>query len=103
MGVLTLETRSAPQHLVARHVRQVEIEQDDVVVVELAEVDALFAEVGSVDVETFRLQHQFDALRGRAVVLNQQDTHEYPLPPRRSDLYPNRQPCEFGWVRLIRG
>jgi hypothetical protein len=39
------------QNLVAGHVRQVQVEQDDVVVIELAEIDALFAEVGRIDVE----------------------------------------------------
>ena len=33
------------QNLVAGHVRQVEIEKNDVVVVEFAEIDALFAEI----------------------------------------------------------
>ena len=67
------------QHLVARHVGQVQVEQDDVVVVELAEIDAFFAEVGRVDVEALGLEHQLDALRGRAVVFNQQNAHASPL------------------------
>ena len=40
------------QNLVAAHVRQVEIQKNDVVVVELAEVDAFLAQIGRVDVET---------------------------------------------------
>jgi hypothetical protein len=40
------------EHIGSRHVRQVEIEQDDVVVVELAEIDPFLAEVRRVDVET---------------------------------------------------
>ena len=63
------------QDLVARQVRQVEVEQDEVVVVELAEVDAFFAQVGGVDVETFRLEHQFDALGRRGIILDQQYPH----------------------------
>ena len=68
---LDLGHAQRPQHLVAGHVGQIEVEQDDVVVVELAEVDAFLAEVRHVDVEILRLEHQFDALRRRAVVLDQ--------------------------------
>ena len=71
IGVLTLETRSDAQHLEAGHVRQVQVEQDDVVVVELAEIDALFAEIRRVDVEALGLEHQLDRLRSGAIVLNQ--------------------------------
>ena len=71
IGVLTLATRSVRKHLVAGHVRQVEVEKDDVVVVELAEIDALFAEIGRVDVEIFGFEHQLDALSRGAVVFDQ--------------------------------
>ena len=40
-----------------------------------AEVDALFAEVRRVHIETFRFEHQLDALRRGAIVLNQEYTH----------------------------
>ena len=63
------------QNLIARHVGQIEIEQDDVVIVELAEIDAFFAEIGGVDVETFGLEHQLDALGRRGIVLDQQNSH----------------------------
>jgi hypothetical protein len=43
IGVLTLAEAQLLQHLVARHVGQVQVQEDDVVVVELAEIDALFA------------------------------------------------------------
>ena len=62
---LHLGQAQRPQHFVAGHVGEVQVEQDDVVVVELAEIDALFAEIGRVDVEALRFQHQFDALCGR--------------------------------------
>ena len=71
IGVLILVTPQSPQDFVARHVRQIEVEEDDVVVVELAEIDAFLAEIRDVDVEILRLEHQFDALRRRAVVLDQ--------------------------------
>ena len=70
------------QHFIARHVGQVQVEQDDVVVIELAEIDAFFAEIGRVDVETFRLEHQLDALGRRGIVLDQQYPHlESPMVP----------------------
>ncbi len=53
------------------HVGQAEVKQDQVVIVDLAEVDTFFAEVGRIDVKAFRLEHQLDALRGGAIVFNQ--------------------------------
>src|SRR5581483_9298932 len=76
---LDLGDAQRPQHLEARHVRQVQIEQDDVVVVQFSEVDTLFAEIRRVDVEALGLEHQFDRLRSGAIVLNQQDAHASPL------------------------
>ena len=61
--------------LVARHVRKVQVEKDDVVVVELAEVDALFAEIRRIDVEVLGFQHQLDALRSCAVVFDKKYAH----------------------------
>src|SRR6185437_9844160 len=63
------------EHLIAGHVGQVEIEQNDVVVIELAEIDPLLAEVGDIDVEILRLQHQFNALCGRRIVFDQKYPH----------------------------
>ena len=60
IGVLTFATRERAQNLVARHVGEVQVEQDDVVVVELAEVDALLAEIRRVDVEVLGFEHQLD-------------------------------------------
>lgn len=55
IGVETFETRSVFRTSAA-HVRQIKIEQNDVVVVQLSEVDTLFAQVGRVNVKTFRLR-----------------------------------------------
>src|SRR3989344_2044756 len=64
-----------------RHVGQIEVEQDDVVVIELAEVDAFLTEVGGVDVEALGLEHQLDGLSGRTVVFDEQNAHwRYPYP-----------------------
>src|SRR5207302_7057398 len=77
---LDLGNAQRPQDLVTRHIGQVEIEQDDVVVVELSEIDAFFSEVRRIDVETLGFEHQLDRLRGRAIVFNQQNAHASPLP-----------------------
>ena len=68
---LDLRDPQGAQNLEARHVGQVQVEQDDVVVVELAEVDALFAEIRRIDVEALGFEHQLDGLGGRAVVFNE--------------------------------
>src|ERR1700737_768828 len=39
------------QHVKSRHIGQVQIEEDNIVVVDLAEVDAFLAEIGRIDVE----------------------------------------------------
>ncbi len=75
MGVLDLGDPKRAQNLVTGHVGQVQVEQDDVVIIELAEVDPLLAKVGDIDVEVLRLQHQFDALRGRRIVFDQKYPH----------------------------
>ena len=76
---LDLGEAKRPQHFVAGHVGEVQVEENDVVVVELAEVDALFTEVRRVDVEALRFQHQLDALCGCTVVFYQQNAHFIPL------------------------
>ena len=67
------------QHVIAVHVRQVQVEDDNVVVIELAEVDAFLAQVGGEDVKAVGAQHQFDALRHRGIVFDQQHSHVWPL------------------------
>src|ERR1035437_7893254 len=76
---LHLGDAQAPQHFEARHIRQVQIEQDDVVIVQLAEIDPLFTEVGGVEVEALGFEHQLDGMSGRAVILNQQYAHASPF------------------------
>src|SRR6185295_17199767 len=67
------------QNFVTAHVGQIQIEKDDVVVVKFAQIDTFLAEIRRIDVETFRLQHQFDALRGGGVVFNKKNSHPKPL------------------------
>ena len=64
------------EHVIAVHVGQIEIEADDVVIVELAEVQALFAKIRRVDVEAFGGKHQLDALGGGRLVFDQQHAHD---------------------------
>ena len=66
------------QHLVAVDVRQHQIEDDDVVVVELADLQPVLAEIGRVDDEVFLAQHHFDAGGRCGIVLDQQNTHRKP-------------------------
>ena len=48
---LDLGHSQRPQDLIAGHVGQIQVQQDDVVVVELAEIDPFLAQVRHVDVE----------------------------------------------------
>ena len=68
------------QNLVAGDVWQVQIEQYDIVIVELAEIDTLFAKVGGIEVEALRLKHQLNGLSDGGIVFNQQNAHSNPLP-----------------------
>ena len=45
------------EDFIAAHIGQIEIQQNDIVIIELAEIDAFFTQIGGVAVETFRLQH----------------------------------------------
>jgi hypothetical protein len=61
------------------HVGQVQVEQDDVVIIQLAQIQALFPEVRRIDVETFGRQHKLDRLcRGR-FIFDQKHPHVQPL------------------------
>ncbi len=82
---LYLRDSQGAQHLVSRHVRQIQVQENDVVVVELAEIDALFAQIRCVDIEALGFEHQLNRLSGGAVILDQQDAHASPL-HRRAGL-----------------
>ena len=82
---LHLRQTQGPQHFVAGHVGQVEIEEDEIVVVELAEIDAFFTQIGRIDVEAFGLEHQLDALCDRAVIFDQKNAHEKVLSASRAE------------------
>src|SRR6185295_17501043 len=86
----------------ARHVRQGQVEQDDVVVVELAQIDTLFAEVRRVDVETLGFEPLLDRLRRRAIVFNQQNAHASPLLRPLGSGRQAERPCKTPWDNSIR-
>ena len=67
------------QHIVAVHVGQVEIKEDNVIVIELAEIQALFSKVGAIDVKALSAQHQFDAAADGWIIFDQQNTHSRSL------------------------
>src|SRR5262249_19117111 len=60
-----------PENLVPVDVRQHEVENDNVVVIELADFEAVLAEVGRVTDEAFRSKHQLDALGRRRIILDE--------------------------------
>ena len=74
-GRLDLGHAESLKNLVAMHVRQVEVENDDVVVVKLSEIDTLFAKIGRVDVKAFHREHHVDASRRGLIVLYQKHSH----------------------------
>src|SRR5471030_173312 len=63
------------EDLKAAHIGQLQVQNDDVVIVKLAQIDPFFAEIGGVDVKAFTAQHQLDASRHSAVVFNQEYAH----------------------------
>src|SRR5262249_44350657 len=100
---LHLGDAQGPQNLETRHVGQVEVEQDYVVVVQLAEIDALFAEIRRIDVEALGFEHQLDRLRRRAVVFDQQHAHANPLlAALGSDRRAAAAASETPWDKSIR-
>src|SRR5690606_748829 len=56
-------------------VGQIEVEQDDVVIIQLAQIEAFLAQIGRVDVEALAGQHQLDGLGRGRLVLDQQHAH----------------------------
>src|SRR5262249_1876779 len=65
---LDLGDPQGTQNLEARHVRQVQVEHDDVVIVQFPTVDAFFGQVGRVNVEAFRFERKLDRFRSGGIV-----------------------------------
>ena len=76
IGVRTRAARKPAQHLVTVDVRQHQIENDDVVIVELADLQPVFAEIGGIADEALPLQHHLDAGGCGGIVLNQKHAHQ---------------------------
>ena len=63
------------QHIMAIHIGQTEVQQNEVVIVKLGQIDAFFAQIRRIDVQVGMCQHQFDAFRCGRVVFNQKHAH----------------------------
>src|SRR3546814_19524014 len=61
--------------LVAVQVGQHEIQDDDVVIVELPDLKAVFAHIGRVAHIALRAEHHLDALGSGGIVLDKQNSH----------------------------
>src|ERR1700704_1554789 len=78
-GCFDLRHPKLLEYVVTGHIRQIEVEQDNIVVVKFSEIDAFFSEIRRIDVETLGLQHQLNRLRDGAVIFYQQNAHASPL------------------------
>ena len=63
------------EHVIAVHVRQVQVEQDDVVIIQFAQIEAFLAQVCRIDVESFGREHQLNGARRCRLVLDQKHSH----------------------------
>src|SRR5215469_4226885 len=66
----------SPQHFVAVDVRKHQIEDYDVVIIELADLEAVLAEIGRVANKVLLRQHHFDAGGGGRIVLDKKHAHK---------------------------
>jgi hypothetical protein len=74
-GVCDPRSPQAAQHVVAGHIWQVQVEEDDVVRARLSAAEPLFAKGRRDDLERLGPEHQLNALRQRRLVLDQQNPH----------------------------
>jgi hypothetical protein len=67
------------EHVVTAHVRQVQVQKNDVVIVELAEIDALFAKIGGVQLKPsdFSISSMLCALSAESSSIEQKRTTHY--------------------------
>ncbi len=63
------------QDLISVDVRQHQIEQDDVIIVQLADLQPVFAEISRIANEVLFAQQQFDTGGGGRVVLDEEHAH----------------------------
>src|SRR5262245_36460631 len=78
-GCFDLRDTKLLENVISGHIRQVQIEQNDIVIIKLTEIDAFFSEVRRIDVKTLGFEHQLNRLRSGAVIFNQQYAHASPL------------------------
>jgi hypothetical protein len=72
-----------PHDLEALHVRQPQIEHDDIKVVMLGEIDGVFASLGRLADDALTLESRIDQLCRDGIVFNNQSSH-HPLLRARS-------------------
>ena len=63
------------QNLIAVDVRQHQIQNDYVVVIQLSDLQPILTEIGGIDDEALGVQHQFNTFCDRGVVFDQQNPH----------------------------
>ncbi len=57
------------------HVRQVQIEQYDIIIIELTKIEAFFPQIGRVNIEPLIIEHQFNGLGRCWFIFDQQYAH----------------------------
>ena len=63
------------QNLIAVDVRQHQVQNDYVVVIQLSDLQPILTEIGGIDDEALGVQHQFNTFCDRGVVFDQQNPH----------------------------
>ena len=63
------------QNVIPVHVRQHQIEQDDIVGMQFAVLDPGFAAMGEIADKILRLQHDLDSCRCHQIIFNHEDAH----------------------------
>ena len=59
----------------ARHVGQIDVQQDQVVIIQLRKIDALFPHVRGINIQVRMGQHHFDAFGCGRIIFDQKDAH----------------------------
>jgi hypothetical protein len=78
-----------PQDFVAVDVRKHQVKNDDVVIVDLPDLQAVLTELGRIEDESLGLEHQFDALGERCIIFDQQNAHDGRPPGERLESRTN--------------
>ncbi len=63
------------QHFIPINIRQHQVQNNDIVVVQLADFEPVFAQIGRVADKAFFLEQHLDAGRCGGIIFNQENTH----------------------------